>query len=69
MGHMQWSEFPTALTPPKRAAGVPSIVFGPGSIQQAHTRDEFIDIEQLEKAAEVYYQMCIRPVTTAARSV
>ena len=51
------------------AAGVPSIVFGPGSIQQAHTRDEFIDIEQLEKAAEVYYQMCIRPVTTAARSV
>ncbi|MEQ9408709.1 MAG: M20 family metallopeptidase [Fuerstiella sp.] len=40
------------------AAGVPSIVFGPGSIQQAHTRDEFIDIGQLEKAAEVYFQLC-----------
>jgi succinyl-diaminopimelate desuccinylase len=42
------------------AAGVPSIVFGPGSIQQAHTRDEFIDIAQLEKAAEVYFQVCTR---------
>lgn len=38
------------------AAGVPSIVFGPGSIQQAHTKDEYIDIGQLEKAAEVYFQ-------------
>ena len=40
------------------AAGVPSVVFGPGSIQQAHTKDEYIDITQLEKAAEVYFQMC-----------
>jgi len=39
-------------------AGVPSVVFGPGSIQQAHTRDEFIDIGQLENAAEVYFQLC-----------
>ncbi|RLT19962.1 MAG: M20 family peptidase [Planctomycetota bacterium] len=51
------------------AAGVPSIVFGPGSIQQAHTKDEFIDIAQLEKAAEVYFQLCTRSVTTADRSV
>ena len=51
------------------AAGVPSIVFGPGSIQQAHTKDEFIDITQLEKAAEVYFQQCIRSVTTADGSV
>ncbi|MCA9011605.1 MAG: M20/M25/M40 family metallo-hydrolase, partial [Planctomycetaceae bacterium] len=43
---------------PTCGGGVPSIVFGPGSIQQAHTRDEFIDIGQLEKAAEVYYQLC-----------
>ena len=42
------------------AAGVPSVVFGPGSIQQAHTRDEFIDIGQLEKAAEVYFQLCTK---------
>lgn len=44
---------------PTCAAGVPSIVFGPGSIQQAHTKDEYIDIGQLEKAAEVYFQSCV----------
>ncbi|HIK95566.1 MAG TPA: M20 family peptidase, partial [Planctomycetes bacterium] len=31
------------------AGGVPSIVFGPGSIDQAHTKDEFLEIDQLEK--------------------
>ncbi|HXY32922.1 MAG TPA: M20 family metallopeptidase, partial [Planctomycetaceae bacterium] len=33
------------------AAGVPSIVFGPGSIAQAHTKDEWIETRQLEQAA------------------
>ena len=28
-------------------AGVPSVAFGPGSIAQAHTRDEYIEIDQL----------------------
>ncbi len=41
--------------------GVPSVVFGPGSIEQAHTRDEFIEIDQLEQAAEVYFQFCASP--------
>ena len=40
------------------AAGVPSIVFGPGSIDQAHTKDEYLEIDQLEKAAEAYYRIC-----------
>ncbi|MEZ6128305.1 MAG: M20 family metallopeptidase [Planctomycetaceae bacterium] len=40
------------------AAGVPSVVFGPGSIDQAHTKDEFLEIDQLEKAADVYYRLC-----------
>lgn len=40
------------------AAGVPSVVFGPGSIDQAHTKDEFLDIDQLEKAADVYFRFC-----------
>jgi acetylornithine deacetylase len=39
-------------------AGVPAVVFGPGSIEQAHTADEYIEIDQLEKAAEVYFQVC-----------
>ena len=33
------------------AAGVPTIVFGPGSIDQAHTADEWIEVEQVEIAA------------------
>jgi acetylornithine deacetylase len=38
------------------AAGVPSIVFGPGSIAQAHTKDEWIETRQLEQAAEIFYR-------------
>ncbi len=38
------------------AAGVPSVVFGPGFIEQAHTADEWISLEQLEQAAEIYYR-------------
>ncbi len=34
------------------AAGVPSVVFGPGSIAQAHTADEWIDLSQVEAAAD-----------------
>ena len=37
-------------------AGSPSVVFGPGSIDQAHTCDEWVAIEQLQAAAEVYFQ-------------
>lgn len=33
--------------------GVPTVVFGPGSIAQAHTADEYIEIAQLEKAIEI----------------
>jgi succinyl-diaminopimelate desuccinylase len=43
------------------AAGVPSVVFGPGSIAQAHTKDEFIEIDQLEQAEEVYFRLCAHP--------
>lgn len=37
-------------------AGVPAIVFGPGDIAQAHTKDEWIDLTQLEPAAEILYR-------------
>lgn len=33
-------------------AGVPSIVFGPGSIDRAHTADEYIELDQVEQALE-----------------
>jgi len=39
------------------AAGVPTVVFGPGSIAQAHTADEFIAVDQLEFATDIFYQI------------
>lgn len=36
--------------------GVPAVVFGPGDIAQAHTRDEWIDLSQLEPAAEILFR-------------
>jgi acetylornithine deacetylase len=34
-------------------AGIPAVVFGPGDIAQAHTAEEWIDIENLHAAAAV----------------
>jgi len=36
--------------------GIPTVVFGPGAIEQAHTADEWISIEQLLQATEVLYR-------------
>jgi len=38
-------------------AGIPSVVFGPGDIAQAHTADEWIELAQVERAAEILFQM------------
>ena len=35
-------------------AGIPSIIFGPGSIERAHTTNEFVEIDQVQKALEFY---------------
>ena len=40
------------------AAGVPAVVCGPGSLDQAHTQDEWIALDQLRQAGEVFYQFC-----------
>jgi acetylornithine deacetylase len=34
-------------------AGIPSVVFGPGSIRQAHSADEWIELRQVEEAATI----------------
>ncbi len=41
------------------AAGLPSICLGPGSIDQAHTKDEFIDIALLEEG-KAFFSKFIR---------
>jgi acetylornithine deacetylase len=33
------------------------VVFGPGDIAQAHTRDEWIELAQLDLAAAILYRL------------
>ena len=35
--------------------GIPSLVFGPGGIEQAHTKDEWVEIEQLNQAVSILF--------------
>lgn len=39
---------------------LPCVVFGAGSIAQAHTKDEWVGLDQLERAAEALRQMALR---------
>lgn len=39
--------------------GVPSIVLGPGDIAQAHAEDEWIEIDQLTAAADLYLRCAV----------
>ncbi|MER8773036.1 M20/M25/M40 family metallo-hydrolase [Mesorhizobium sp. M0960] len=39
--------------------GIPCIVLGPGSPEQAHTNGEFIEIEQVAKAVEIYQKIML----------
>ncbi|CAB4749125.1 unannotated protein [freshwater metagenome] len=38
-------------------AGIPAVVIGPGSINQAHTKDEWLEIAELDKSVSVYKQI------------
>lgn len=42
---------------PFSTAGLPGIVIGPGSIQQAHTVDEWIDLGQLDAMTELFVEL------------
>ena len=39
------------------ADDIPTVVFGPGSIDQAHTKDEWLAVDQLNLATEAYYHL------------
>jgi acetylornithine deacetylase/succinyl-diaminopimelate desuccinylase-like protein len=41
---------------PLAEGGIPAVVFGPGDIAQAHTRDEWISVDSLESGARVLEQ-------------
>jgi acetylornithine deacetylase/succinyl-diaminopimelate desuccinylase family protein len=45
------------------AAGVPTVIFGPGSIKDAHTTGEFVSLADLELAAEVYLNLLCKLAT------
>jgi acetylornithine deacetylase/succinyl-diaminopimelate desuccinylase family protein len=38
-------------------SGTPAVVFGPGDIAQAHTRDEWVDLAEVEQAAAILYRL------------
>ena len=42
---------------PLAAAGVPSVVFGPGDIARAHTRDEWVPLGEVEQASEILVRL------------
>jgi acetylornithine deacetylase/succinyl-diaminopimelate desuccinylase-like protein len=42
---------------PLASAGIPAVVFGPGSIEQAHTCDEWVPLDEVAQAAEILYEM------------
>ncbi|MCQ6559228.1 M20 family metallopeptidase [Paenibacillus mendelii] len=39
--------------------GIPTIVYGPGSIAQAHSKEEWVSIHEVERAAHFYYQLAL----------
>ena len=44
---------------PLAEAGLPAVVLGPGDIAQAHTKDEWIDLDELSAAVDVYYAIAV----------
>jgi len=49
------------------AAGFPALVFGPGDIAQAHTRDEWVAVSQLAHVADAYARVLSIPTPAPSR--
>lgn len=43
--------------------GIPTLILGPGDLKYAHQPDEWVPLEELDQAAEIYYQVCRRWLT------
>jgi acetylornithine deacetylase/succinyl-diaminopimelate desuccinylase-like protein len=50
-----------------RSGGIPCVVLGPGSIDQAHTEDEWVSLEEVSRASRLYADLVMR-FAGAARS-
>ncbi|PSQ33665.1 hypothetical protein BRD09_00015 [Halobacteriales archaeon SW_10_68_16] len=48
------------------ARDIPAIVWGPGSLDQAHTTDEWIDLEEAALGLDLL-KACVRDVLAAGR--
>lgn len=40
--------------------GIPTLIFGPGSLRQAHVKDEFVEIEQVVTASQIFIELALR---------
>ena len=49
----RWACVTSAMRRCSAHGGIPSVVFGPGDIAQAHTADEWISLEALERGKEL----------------
>lgn len=47
-------------------AGIPAVCFGPGSIEQAHTADEWVEVDQIHSCASVLERFALALVTAEA---
>ncbi|MDG6926961.1 MAG: ArgE/DapE family deacylase [Nitrososphaerota archaeon] len=39
------------------AAGIPTVVFGPGSIDHAHSNNEMVNLEEVHQTSKIYYKL------------
>ncbi|HEY7314762.1 MAG TPA: M20 family metallopeptidase [Gemmataceae bacterium] len=42
---------------PLAEGGIPAVVFGPGDISRAHTCDEWVPLEEVERASEILFRL------------
>lgn len=45
--------------------GIPALIFGPGSIRQAHITNEYVELDQLARGAEIFARMAVEYLGTA----
>ena len=59
MGWRGWTEAQSFQS----GLGIDSVVFGPGSLKEAHSGNEFVELEQVRLAARIYAQMAMDVLT------